>query len=163
MIVLNINGNAEQVDADPRTPLLYVLRNELKLNAAKFGCGLGQCGACTVLVDHEPVFSCLLPISVLEGRYIRTVEGLGSADKPGPVQRAFIEEQAAQCGYCSAGMMMRAQGLLEHNAAPTDGQIRDYMAPNLCRCGTQMRILRAVRRAAQSMTASLEPTREASK
>ena len=148
MIVLNINGNPEQVDADPRTPLLYVLRNDLKLNAAKFGCGLGQCGACTVLVDHEPVFSCLLPISVLEGRYIRTVEGLGSADKPGPVQRAFIEEQAAQCGYCIAGMMMRAQGLLEHNASPSDAQIRDYMAPNLCRCGTHMRILRAVRRAA---------------
>ncbi|HEX3441851.1 MAG TPA: (2Fe-2S)-binding protein [Pseudolabrys sp.] len=163
MIVLNINGNPEQVDADPRTPLLYVLRNDLKLNAAKFGCGLGQCGACTVLVDHEPVFSCLLPISVLEGRYIRTVEGLGSADKPGPVQRAFIEEQAAQCGYCIAGMMMRAQGLLEHNAAPTDAQIRDYMAPNLCRCGTQMRILRAVRRAAKAMTASLEPVHEASK
>ncbi|HEY2755538.1 MAG TPA: (2Fe-2S)-binding protein [Pseudolabrys sp.] len=163
MIVLNINGNAQQVDADPRTPLLYVLRNDLKLNAAKFGCGLGQCGACTVLVDHEPVFSCLLPISVLEGRYIRTVEGLGSGDKPGPVQRAFIEEQAAQCGYCSAGMMMRAQGLLEHNAAPTDAQIRDYMAPNLCRCGTQMRILRAVRRAARAMTASLDPVREASK
>jgi nicotinate dehydrogenase subunit A len=163
MIVLNINGNPQQVDADPRTPLLYVLRNDLKLNAAKFGCGLGQCGACTVLVDHEPVFSCLLPISVLEGRYIRTVEGLGSADKPGPVQRAFIEEQAAQCGYCSAGMMMRAQGLLEHNASPSDAQIRDYMATNLCRCGTQMRILRAVRRAAQAMTASLNPVQEASK
>jgi aerobic-type carbon monoxide dehydrogenase small subunit (CoxS/CutS family) len=163
MIVLNINGKPEQIDADPRTPLLYVLRNDLKLNAAKFGCGLGQCGACTVLVDHEPVFSCLLPISVLEGRYIRTVEGLGSADKPGPVQRAFIDEQAAQCGYCTAGMMMRAQGLLEHNASPSETQIRDYMAPNLCRCGTQMRILRAVQRAAQAMTASLEPVQEASK
>jgi aerobic-type carbon monoxide dehydrogenase small subunit (CoxS/CutS family) len=163
MIVLNINGKPEQIDADPRTPLLYVLRNDLKLNAAKFGCGLGQCGACTVLVDHEPVFSCLLPISVLEGRYIRTVEGLGSADKPGPVQRAFIAEQAAQCGYCIAGMIMRAQGLLEHNASPTDAQIRDYMAPNLCRCGTQMRVIRAVRRAAKAMTASLEPIYEASK
>jgi nicotinate dehydrogenase subunit A len=163
MIVLNINGNPEQIEADPHTPLLYVLRDDLKLNAAKFGCGLGQCGACTVLVDHEPVFSCLLPISVLEGRYIRTVEGLGTADKPGPVQRAFIDEQAAQCGYCIAGMMMRAQGLLEHNAAPTEAQIRDYMAPNLCRCGTQMRILRAVRRAAKAMTASLDPIHEASK
>jgi nicotinate dehydrogenase subunit A len=163
MIVLNVNGNAQQVDADPRTPLLYVLRNDLKLNAAKFGCGLGQCGACTVLVDHEPVFSCLLPISVLEGRYIRTVEGLGNGDKPGAVQRAFIAEQAAQCGYCTAGMMMRAQGLLEHNASPSEAQIRDYMAPNLCRCGTQMRILRAVQRAAQAMTASLDPMQEASK
>lgn len=163
MIVLNVNGKPHEVGADPRTPLLYVLRNDLKLNGAKFGCGLGQCGACTVLVDHEPVFSCLLPISVLEGRYIRTVEGLGSEDKPGPLQRAFIEEQAAQCGYCIPGMMMRAQGLLEHNASPSEAQIRDAMAPNLCRCGTQMRILRAVRQAAKAMTASLEPFKEASK
>lgn len=161
MIVLNVNGTMHNVDVDPRTPLLYVLRNDLRLNAAKFGCGLGQCGACTVLVDHEPVFSCLTPISVLENRYIRTVEGLGTIDKPGVVQRAFMEEQAAQCGYCIAGMMMRAQALLEHNAAPTEAQIRDYMAPNLCRCGTQMRILRAVQRAAKSMSADLNRTREA--
>jgi aerobic-type carbon monoxide dehydrogenase small subunit (CoxS/CutS family) len=161
MTVLNVNGKPQQVDADPDTPLLYVLRDHLKLNAAKFGCGLGQCGACTVLVDHEPVFSCLLPISVLDGRYIRTVEGLGSADRPGPVQRAFIDEQAAQCGYCIPGMMMRAQGLLEHNASPTDAEIRDYMAPNLCRCGTQMRILRAVRRAAKAMSASNDVVRRA--
>jgi nicotinate dehydrogenase subunit A len=163
MIVLNINGQQHQVDVDPRTPLLYVLRNELKLNAAKFGCGLGQCGACTVLVDHEPVFSCLLPVSVLQGRYVRTPEGLGTPDKPGPLQTAFIEEQAAQCGYCIPGMMMRAQGLLEHNPSPSERQIRDYMAPNLCRCGTQMRILRAVKRAAKAMSASAEPMREASK
>jgi nicotinate dehydrogenase subunit A len=140
-----------------------VLRNELKLNAAKFGCGLGQCGACTVLVDHEPAFSCILPISVLEGRYIRTVEGLGSEGRPGPVQSAFIEEQAAQCGYCIPGMMMRAQGLLEHNASPSDAQIRDAMAPNLCRCGTQMRILRAVRRAAKAMMADAGTIRETAK
>jgi nicotinate dehydrogenase subunit A len=163
MIQLSVNGQARQVDVDPRTPLLYVLRNELKLNGAKFGCGLGQCGACTVLVDHEPVFSCLLPISVLPGRHIRTIEGLGTVDKPGPVQRAFMDEQAAQCGYCIPGMMMRAQALLEHNAAPSDAQIRQYMSPNLCRCGTQMRILRAVRRAAKSMTAALTPVREAAK
>ncbi|MCK9916135.1 (2Fe-2S)-binding protein [Microbacteriaceae bacterium K1510] len=161
MIALNVNGTMHNVDVDPRTPLLYVLRNDLKLNAAKFGCGLGQCGACTVLVDHEPIFSCLTPVSVLENRYIRTVEGLGTTDKPGPVQRAFMEEQAAQCGYCIPGMMMRAQALLEHNAAPTEADIRDYMAPNLCRCGTQMRILRAVRRAAKSMSADLNHTREA--
>ena len=161
MITLNVNGTTHRVDADPRTPLLYVLRNELKLNAAKFGCGLGQCGACTVLVDHEPIFSCLTPISVLENRYIRTVEGLGTLEKPGPVQRAFMEEQAAQCGYCIPGMMMRAQALLEHNAAPSDGEIRDYMAPNLCRCGTQMRILRAVQRAAKAMSAGLDRSREA--
>ena len=162
MTILNVNGKQHQVDADPRTPLLYVLRNDLKLNAAKFGCGLGQCGACTVLVDHNPVFSCLMPISALDGRYIRTVEDLGSADRPGPVQRAFIEEQAAQCGYCIPGMMMRAQAFLEKNVAPSDAQIREAMAPNLCRCGTQMRILRAVHRAAKLMTVELDtPIREA--
>lgn len=161
MTVLNVNGTPHQVDADPDTPLLYVLRDELKLNGAKFGCGLGQCGACTVLVDHEPVFSCLVPISVLDGRYIRTIEGLGTDDRPGPVQRAFIDEQAAQCGYCIPGMMMRAQGLLEHNVTPSDAEIRDYMAPNLCRCGTHMRILKAVRRAAKSMSASNEIVRRA--
>jgi Aerobic-type carbon monoxide dehydrogenase, small subunit CoxS/CutS homologs len=163
MTVLNVNGQQHRIDVDPRTPLLYVLRNELKLNAAKFGCGLGQCGACTVLVDHETAFSCILPISVLEGRYIRTVEGLGSEGRPGPVQSAFIEEQAAQCGYCIPGMMMRAQGLLEHNASPSDAQIRDAMAPNLCRCGTQMRILRAVRRAAKAMMADAGTIRETAK
>lgn len=161
MTVLNVNGTPHQVDADPDTPLLYVLRDELKLNGAKFGCGLGQCGACTVLVDHEPVFSCLVPISVLDGRYIRTIEGLGTDDRPGPVQRAFIDEQAAQCGYCIPGMMIRAQGLLEHNVTPSDAEIRDYMAPNLCRCGTHMRILKAVRRAAKSMSASNEIVRRA--
>jgi aerobic-type carbon monoxide dehydrogenase small subunit (CoxS/CutS family) len=141
--------------------LLYVLRNDLKLNAAKFGCGLGQCGACTVLVDSTPVYSCLTPISVLAGRRIRTVEGLGTAEKPGPVQQAFLAEQAAQCGYCIPGMMMRAQALLETNASPSEAQIREAMAPSLCRCGTHMRILRAIRRAAKSMTASLAPQREA--
>ena len=154
MIDLNINGQLHHVDADPRTPLLYVLRDDIKLNAAKFGCGLGQCGACTVLVDHEPVFSCLLPISVVAGRYVRTVEGLGNDEKLGALQRAFIDEQAAQCGYCIPGMMMRAQALLEHNIAPSDDEIREYMAPNLCRCGTHMRILRAIKRAAKMMAAA---------
>jgi nicotinate dehydrogenase subunit A len=163
MIGLNINDKQYQVDVDPRTPLLYVLRNDLKFNAAKFGCGLGQCGACTVLVDNRPVFSCVLPVSVLEGRQVRTVEGLGTPDKPGPVQAAFIEEQAAQCGYCIAGMMMRAQGLLERNPSPSETQIREAMAPSLCRCGTHMRILRAVRRAAKAMTADASKRREAAK
>ena len=157
MLTLNVNGRDVQVKSDPRTPLLYVLRNELELNAAKFGCGLGQCGACTAMVDSAAIFSCLTPISVLQGRRIRTVEGLGTMEKPGPVQQAFIEEQAAQCGYCIPGMVMRAQALLENNRAPTEAQIRDAMAPNLCRCGTQMRILRAVRRAAKLMTAALAP------
>jgi aerobic-type carbon monoxide dehydrogenase small subunit (CoxS/CutS family) len=148
MITLTVNGAAHAVDADPGTPLLYVLREDLGLNGAKFGCGLGQCGSCTVLLDGKAVFSCLLPIAALPGRQIRTVEGLGTADAPGPVQRAFIEEQAAQCGYCIAGMVVRAQALLDANPAPSEAEIRAHMAPNLCRCGTHVRILRAVRRAA---------------
>jgi nicotinate dehydrogenase subunit A len=148
MIALNVNGRAYEVDADPDTPLLYVLRDHLQLNAAKFGCGLGQCGACTVMVDGEAVFSCLVPIALLAGRAIKTVEGLGTAQAPGPMQAAFIEEQAAQCGYCIPGMMMRAQALLEKNPAPPDADIRRALTPNLCRCGTHMRIIRAVERAA---------------
>ena len=151
MITLNVNGKTHEVDADPATPLLYVLRNDLKLNGAKFGCGLGQCGACTVMVDGEAVFSCLTPISVLRGRKIKTVEDLGTTSKLSALQRAFIDEQAAQCGYCIAGMIMRAQALLEKNPAPSDAEIRRHMMPNLCRCGTHMRILRAVQRAAQVM------------
>ncbi len=148
MIVLNVNGHDHAVDADPATPLLYVLREDLELNGAKFGCGLGQCGACTVMVGGEAVLSCLTPLSVVGNRPVKTVEGLGTAARPGTVQSAFIEEQAAQCGYCIAGMIMRAQALLERNPNPTDAQIRQYMGVNLCRCGTHMRILRAVRRAA---------------
>jgi len=154
MIELNINGRTHAVDADPHTPLLYVLRDHLALSGAKFGCGLGQCGACTVMVDGQATFSCLTPISVLPGRRIKTVEGLGTIEQPGPLQRAFIDEQAAQCGYCIAGMIMRAQALLEKNPAPSDAEIRRHMMPNLCRCGTHMRILRAVRRAAQNMRAA---------
>jgi aerobic-type carbon monoxide dehydrogenase small subunit (CoxS/CutS family) len=150
MIELDVNGRLQRVDADPATPLLYVLRGELGLNGAKFGCGLGQCGACTVIVDGKAVFSCVTPISALGGRAIRTVESLGNADHPSTLQRAFIEEQAAQCGYCIAGMVMRAQALLEANPSPSDEQIRRHMAPNLCRCGTHMRILRAIRRAASA-------------
>ena len=159
MISLNVNGRQHQVDVDPRTPLLYVLRNVLKLNAAKFGCGLGQCGACTVLVGTSPIFSCLTPVSVVAGRPVRTVEGLGTADNPGPVQNAFIEEQSAQCGYCIPGMIMRTQALLERNPSPTETQIRAALEPNLCRCGTHMRILRAARRAAKSMTAGAQQQR----
>jgi len=151
VITLTVNGGSHAVNADPATPLLYVLRDDLGLNGAKFGCGLGQCGSCTVLLDGKAVFSCLLPISVLPGRQIRTIEGLGTADAPGPVQRAFIEEQAAQCGYCIAGMVMRAQALLDANPAPSEVEIREHMSPNLCRCGTHIRILRAVRRAAAAL------------
>ena len=151
MIELSINGRTHAIDADPHTPLLYVLRDHLAMSGAKFGCGLGQCGACTVMVDGQATFSCLTPISVLPGRRIKTVEGLGTIEQPGPVQRAFIDEQAAQCGYCIAGMIMRAQALLEKNPSPSEAEIRRHMMPNLCRCGTHMRILRAVRRAAERM------------
>ncbi|WP_321896146.1 (2Fe-2S)-binding protein [Paraburkholderia heleia] len=148
MITLNVNGVSHTVDADPSTPLLYVLRNQLRLNGAKFGCGLGQCGACTVSVGGEPVFSCLLPVAAVRERPVRTVEGLGNADHPGPLQQAFIDQQAAQCGYCIAGMIMRAQTLLERTPRATDDEIRRYMQPNLCRCGTHMRILAAIRQVA---------------
>jgi nicotinate dehydrogenase subunit A len=151
VIELKVNGRSHNVSADPDTPLLYVLRDDLQLNAAKFGCGLGQCGSCTVLVDGAPTLSCVTPIMLLEGRQITTLEGLGSLEDPGPLQRAFIEEQAAQCGYCIPGMMMRAQALLQRNPHATDAEIRAQLEPNLCRCGTHMRILRAVRRAATLM------------
>ena len=151
MITLNVNDTARQVDADPATPLLYVLRNDLALNGAKFGCGLGQCGACTVMIGGAAAYSCLMPIALVGQRPVKTVEGLGSVDKPGILQQAFIDEQAAQCGYCIAGMIMRAQALLERQPNPSDAEIRREMAPNLCRCGTHMRILRAVRRAADTM------------
>jgi aerobic-type carbon monoxide dehydrogenase small subunit (CoxS/CutS family) len=132
-----------------------VLRNDLALNAAKFGCGLGQCGACTVVIDGIPVFSCVTPIMLLEGRRITTLEGLGSADNPGALQRAFMELQAAQCGYCIAGMMMRAHALLQVNSNPTEAQIRRSLEPNLCRCGTHMRILAAVKRAGELLRGAL--------
>ena len=151
MIELNVNGDRHSVTSDPDTPLLYVLREDLQLNGAKFGCGLGQCGACTVLVDGAAALACVTPIMLLEGRRITTVEGLGTIDKPGPMQQAFIKEQAAQCGFCIAGMMMRAQELLQRNPRPSDEEIRSHMQPNLCRCGTHIRILRAVRRAAALM------------
>ena len=151
MIELKVNGHSHNVSADPDTPLLYVLRGDLQLNAAKFGCGLGQCGSCTVLVDGAPTLSCVTPIMLLEGRQITTLEGLGSLEDPGPLQRAFIEEQAAQCGYCIPGMMMRAQALLQRNPRASDAEIRAQLEPNLCRCGTHMRILQAVRRAATLM------------
>jgi nicotinate dehydrogenase subunit A len=160
MITLTVNGKAHQVEADPDTPLLYVLRNDLGLNGAKFGCGLGQCGACTVLLDDKPVFSCLLPIAALSDRKVRTIEGLGTTEKLGPLPAAFEAEQAAQCGYCIAGMIMRAQALLERNNRPTETELRAHLAANLCRCGTHMRILRAVRRAAAAMGGGVRGDRE---
>jgi nicotinate dehydrogenase subunit A len=151
MVNLSVNGQQVSVETDPDTPLLYVLRDDLKLNGAKYGCGLGQCGSCTVMIDGEAAFSCMVPVLLLEGRQITTLEGLGTQDEPGPMQRAFIEEQAAQCGYCIPGMMMRAQALLQKNPDASDAEIRRQLQPNLCRCGTHMRILRAVKRAAEAM------------
>jgi aerobic-type carbon monoxide dehydrogenase small subunit (CoxS/CutS family) len=150
MATFELNGRTVSVDAEPDTPLLYVLRDDLKLNAAKFGCGLGQCGACTVIVEGEAVFSCVTPIALLEGKKITTLVGLGTAQAPGPLQRAFIAEQAAQCGFCIPGMMMRAAALLKKTPKPSDAQIREALVSHLCRCGTHMRILRAVKKASQS-------------
>jgi nicotinate dehydrogenase subunit A len=150
MATFELNGQRVTVEVEADTPLLYALRNDLGLNAAKYGCGLGQCGACTVLVDGEAVFSCLTPVAMIEGKRVTTLEGLGSAARPGKLQQAFIEEQAAQCGYCIPGMMMRAAALLAKTPKPTESQIRTALQPNLCRCGTHMRIVRAVKRAAES-------------
>ena len=151
MMTLKVNGQDHRIESEPDTPLLYVLREELKLNAAKFGCGLGQCGACTVIVDGKAVLSCVTPVLLLEGRQVTTLEGLGTIEAPSPIQRAFMEEQAAQCGYCIPGIMMQAQALLQRNSRPTEAEIRAALQLNLCRCGTHMRILRAVHRAAALM------------
>ncbi len=157
-VTVTVNGADHSLEIDPATPLLYVLRDDLELNAAKYGCGFGQCGACTVLLDDKAVFSCVTPVSAVQGRRVTTVEGLGTLDRPSILQRAFEEEQAAQCGYCIAGMMMRAQALLHRrNPSPTDAEIRRHMQTNLCRCGTHMRILRAVRRAADSLQKEQQP------
>ena len=149
---LNINGKTETVEVEPDTPLLYVLRNDVELNGAKFGCGLGQCGACTVIVGGESVRSCQLPVAMVHDAEILTIEGLGTIEKPHPLQRAFIDEQAAQCGYCINGMIMTARALLAHNPHPKMTEIRQALAGNLCRCGTHHRILRAIARAAKEMT-----------
>jgi nicotinate dehydrogenase subunit A len=146
-ITLNVNGADHRIGSSPDTPLLYVLREDLRLNGAKYGCGLGQCGACTVHVDGKAVLSCVTPVAAAVGRAVRTVEGLGTGGRMNPLQQAFLDEQAAQCGYCIAGMIMRAQALLNADPNPDDAAIRRHMQPNLCRCGTHMRILRAIRRA----------------
>ena len=149
-INLNVNGVPRSVTAEPDTPLLYVLRNDFELNGAKYGCGLAQCGACTVLIDGRAVRSCVTPISALEKSEITTIEGLGTIEKPHALQQAFIEEQAAQCGYCTNGMIMSAKELLDRNPRPSEPDVRAALASNLCRCGTHNRIIRAVLRAAQA-------------
>ncbi|MFI5023038.1 MAG: (2Fe-2S)-binding protein [Alphaproteobacteria bacterium] len=150
-ITLKVNGASRAVAAEPETPLLYVLRNDLELNGAKFGCGLGQCGACTVLVDGQPVRSCVRPIGGLGTSEITTLEGLGTLEKPHPLQQAFIDEQAAQCGYCINGVIMTAAAFLAATQSPSERQVREALAGNLCRCGTHGRIIRAVLRAAKAM------------
>jgi nicotinate dehydrogenase subunit A len=146
-----VNGKPQRVESwDPDQPLLYLLRNALGLHGPKFGCGLGQCGACTVLVDGEAVRSCSLPVSAAQGKSIATLEGLGTPEKPDRVQAAFIAEQAAQCGYCTNGMVMTAKALLAKTPRPTAVQVKEALADNLCRCGTHTRILRAVLRASQA-------------
>ena len=147
MLTLNVNGRQHRVDVDATTPLLYVLRDDLGLNGAKFGCGLGQCGACTVLLDDRAVLSCITPVKIAEGRRITTLEGLGTIDNPAPLQRAFIDEQAAQCGYCINGFIMKAKELLDQKPHPTEADVREALAGHLCRCGTHNRIIAAVMRA----------------
>jgi nicotinate dehydrogenase subunit A len=149
-IRIRVNGSEHDVSAAPDTPLLYVLRNDLSLNGPKFGCGLGQCGACTVHVDGTPRRSCVTELSSVIGKEVVTLEGLGTLDRPHPVQQAFIDEQAAQCGYCMNGMIMRAAALLARTPHPTREEITTAMSANLCRCGTHMRIVRAIERAAQA-------------
>ena len=151
---LNVNGQRRRVEADSDSPLLYVLRDQLELHGPKFGCGLGQCGACTVHVDGQAMRSCVFPVSAVNGKPVTTLEGLGSTAKPSALQQAFIDEQAAQCGYCINGMIMQAADLLKRTPKPTEAQIRDGLAANLCRCGTYQRIVRAVQRASgQPVTA----------
>lgn len=151
-IALEVNGRVQEVQVEPGTPLLYVLRNDLGLTAAKLGCGLEQCGACKVIVDGAAVFSCREPADSFVGRRITTLEGISTPNNLHPLQRAFIEEQAAQCGYCVPGIIMAAKALLDHSASPSDGEIRAALAAHLCRCGTHARIVKAVKRAAQILT-----------
>ena len=146
---LNVNATARSVELDdPETPLLYVLRNDLGLTGTHFGCGLSQCGACTVLIDGRAARSCVTPASAVHARAVTTIEGLGSPERPDPIQAAFIAEQAAQCGYCTSGMIVAARALLQQNAHPTEAQVREALAGNLCRCGSHARVIRAVLRAA---------------
>ena len=147
-ITLNVNGKSRTVDTDPTTPLLYVLRDDLELNGPRFGCGLSQCGACTVIIDGNTVRSCSYPVSSAKNKQITTLEGLGTVAHPHALQAAFVEEQAAQCGYCMNGMIMTAKVLLEKNPRPSDDDIKRALEGNLCRCGSHLRVIRAVKRAA---------------
>lgn len=151
-LALQVNGERTSIEVDdPEMPLLYALRNDLELHGPRFGCGLGQCGACTVIMDGKAVRSCMIPVSSAEGREVTTLEGLAENGKPHPLQQAFVDEQAVQCGYCINGMILQSKALLDENPTPNEDQIREALAENLCRCGTHIRIVRAVQRAAESM------------
>ncbi len=153
VINLKVNGRTHPVDVDPETPLLYILRNDIKLNGAKFGCGLGQCGACTVIVEGEAIRSCITPVSLVDGFEITTLEGLGSVAKPHPIQSAFLRNHAAQCGYCINGFIMQAKAFIDLNPKATEAQIAEALDGNLCRCGTHQRILAAVKDYAKEVSA----------
>jgi nicotinate dehydrogenase subunit A len=148
---LRVNGKTVSVSVEPSTPLLYVLRNDLELNGPKFGCGLAQCGACTVLMDGKPVRSCVTPVAAAAKAQVTTIEGLGTLERLHPLQRAFIEEQACQCGYCGNGMVMSAKALLDRNPGPSELEIKRALDGHLCRCASHNRIVRAVQRAAREM------------
>lgn len=157
-MTLDVNGTTHDIRARSDAPLLYILRNDLELNGPKFGCGLGECGACTVLIDGVAARSCLTPVEGVVGRKVTTLEGLGTIDNPDPVQQAFIDEQAAQCGYCINGMIMTTRALLDRNPNPSEDEIRQELAYNLCRCGTHVEIFRAVQRAAGQLEAESAPS-----
>jgi nicotinate dehydrogenase subunit A len=150
--LLRVNGKTHVVDAEPDMPLLYALRNDLQLNGPKFGCGLAQCGACTVIMDGTAIRSCVTPVAAAHNKAVTTLEGLGNTKKLHKIQQAFVDEQAVQCGYCINGMIMTTKALLDKNPKPTDAQINEALAGNLCRCGTHIRILRAVKRASGQLT-----------
>ena len=152
-ITLTVNGRAHTVDVDPATPLLYVLADDLSLNGPKFGCGLGQCGACTVIVKGQAVRSCMTPVSTVAGTEVTTLEGLGTSTKPHPIQQAFIDEQAAQCGFCLNAVIMTAKALVDRNPKATDAEIQQGMSGVLCRCFTHTRMLRAIKRYARGKSA----------
>ena len=146
VIALTVNGRRQTVDVDPATPLLYVLNDDLELRGPKFGCGLGQCGACTVIVRGRAVRSCMTPVNTVSGAEITTLEGLGTPEQPHPIQQAFIDEQAVQCGYCLSGVIMTAKAFLDQNPRATDAQLQQALSNVLCRCGANVRMLRAIRR-----------------
>jgi len=151
---ITVNGRLHEVTADAETPLLYVLRNETGCKGVRYGCGAGHCGTCMVIIEGKPVLACDVPVSAVAGKSILTIEGIGSMAQPHPLQRAFVEEQAAQCGYCATGIIMSAKALLDVNPSPSDEELKQALEKNLCRCGTHQRILRAVKRAAAEMRKS---------